>query len=185
MESDGTNPVRLTTGSGEKFPDCSPDGKWVVYSSVGPDERLYSLWKVPLEGGKPVWLADQTNRAAVSHDGMHIAYFARDPGATDRNRIIVIPFSGGQPARTFELPPDTLQLPEVHWSADSRALLYASMRRGVSDIWMQALDGTPARQLTNLKLEGRLLFDLSPDGKHLVLTRRLWTFDLLLLTASR
>jgi hypothetical protein len=59
------------------------------------------------------------------------------------------------------------------------------MRRGVSDIWMQMVDGTPARQLTNLNFEGRLLFDLSPDGKHLVLTRRLWTFDVLLLTTSR
>lgn len=99
--------------------------------------------------------------------------------------VIVIPFLGGQPEQTFDPPPDTPSVSELHWTADSRALLYPSTRRGVSDIWMQALDGTPARQLTNLKLERRLLFDLSRDGKHLVLSRRLWTFDFLLLTTSR
>jgi Tol biopolymer transport system component len=182
MESDGTNPVRLTTGSGEKFPHCSPDGKWVIYNSVGSDESLYSLWKVPLEGGQPVWIADQTNRAVVSPDGKHIAYCTRS-GICISQQDHRHPILGGQPEGTFELPPDT-PVPEVHWAADSRALLYASMRRGVSDIWVQALDGTPARQLTNLKFEGRLLFDLSPDGKQLVLTRRLWTFDVLLLTTS-
>src|SRR5262249_700873 len=99
-----------------------------------------------------------------------------------QHRIILIPFSGGPPERFVDLPQDIPLIPLVHWSPDSRALLYSSTNRGVSDIWKQPLDGTPPKQLTDFKFEGRLLFNLSPDGKRLVLTRRLWTFDLLLLT---
>lgn len=185
MESDGNNPVRLTSGGGEKFPQCSPDNQWVMYFSVGSDVNPYSLWKMPIEGGQPVLLAEQANRAAISPDGKYVAYFIRALQSTNRHKILVKPFTGDGPQLTFDLSPDIPLVPEVHWTADSRAILYAAEQQGFSNIWMQPIDGSPARRVTDLKLEGRLIFDLSPDGKHLVIIRRLWTYDLLLLSNFR
>jgi Tol biopolymer transport system component len=55
MEVDGSNPTQLTSGDGELLPDCSPDGRWVVYQSLDKSEG-FTLWRVAMEGGNPVRL---------------------------------------------------------------------------------------------------------------------------------
>ena len=61
MNSDGSNPVQLTKGTGEDHPACSPDSKWVVFTK---QERSGSgkptLWKVSIDGGQPVQLTTTT-----------------------------------------------------------------------------------------------------------------------------
>ncbi|HEV2863518.1 MAG TPA: LpqB family beta-propeller domain-containing protein [Pyrinomonadaceae bacterium] len=182
MDGDGGNPVRLTSGGGEKFPHWSPDGRWVVYNSVSPDESLYSLWKVAAGGGEPVRLTDEDcERPAVSPDGKHVACFHRDATAGNEYRIVVTPFDGGPPERTFDIPSDIVPLPFVRWSPDGQAVTYTAHRDGIPNIWTQPPDGGPARQLTDFKAEGRLRFDWSRDGKQLVFSRHVWTSDLVLL----
>ena len=175
---DGSDPVQLTRGSGEKFPDCSPDGKWVVYNSVASDQNLYAIWKVSIEGGEPVRLTDaNTEHPAVSPDGKRIAYFYSSKG---KYQIVVIPFDGGHPERVFDIPRNLDPLTYVHWFPDGQSLTYSAALNDVSNIWMQPLDGE-AKQLTDFKVEGRLLFDWSHDGKQLVFIRRMWPADLVLL----
>jgi Tol biopolymer transport system component/DNA-binding winged helix-turn-helix (wHTH) protein len=182
MDSDGGNPVRLTGGGGEKNPQFSPDGKWVVYTSVSSDESLYSLWKMSIDGGEPVKLTDRdSGPPAVSPDGRQIAYMQGGGFAGNGYRIVIIPFAGGPPERTVAIPQDISPLPSLRWMPDGQALTYSAHRDGVSNIWRQPLDGGPAKQLTDFKAEGRLLFDWSRDGKQLVFTRRIWTSDLVLL----
>jgi Tol biopolymer transport system component/DNA-binding winged helix-turn-helix (wHTH) protein len=182
MDGDGGNPVRLTAGGGEKFPQWSPDGRWVVYNSVSPDESLYSLWKVPADGGEPVRLTDaDSERPAVSPDGRRVAGFHRDASAAGGYSLLVTPFEGGPPERTFAVPPDIVALPFLRWSPDGQSLTYTAHRDGIPNIWTQPLSGGPARQLTDFKSEGRLRFDWSRDGKQLVLSRHVWTSDLVLL----
>src|SRR5262249_30604713 len=144
---------------------------------------LYSLWKVPIEGGEPVLLAEQAHTAAVSPDGKYVAYFSRSPKYEYRPSIIIIPSGGGLPERTIDLPLDVSPLSQVQWTADSRGLLYSVVRRGIPNIWMRPLDGTPAKQVTDFKFEGWLLFNLSADGKRLVFVRRQWVPDLYLLSS--
>ncbi len=182
MDSDGGNPSRLTSGGGEKFPQWTPDGRWVVYNSVSPDESLYSLWKVPAEGGEPVRLTDaDSERPAVSPDGARVASFHRDPSAAGEYTIVVTPIEGGPPERTFVVPTDVVALPFVRWSPDGQSLTYTAHRDGIPNLWAQPLAGGAAKQLTDFKSEGRLRFDWSRDGKQLVLSRHVWTSDLVLL----
>src|SRR5215213_7086389 len=182
MDGDGGNPVRLTAGGGEKFPSWSADGRWVVYNSVSPDESLYSLWKVSVDGGEPVRLTDSdSERPAVSHDGRRVASFHRDASAGNEYSVVVTPFDGGPPERAFAVPQDIVPLPFVRWSPDGQSLTYTAHRDGISNIWAQPLAGGPAKQLTDFKSEGRLRFDWSRDGKQLVLSRHVWTSDLVLI----
>jgi Tol biopolymer transport system component/DNA-binding winged helix-turn-helix (wHTH) protein len=182
MDGDGGNPVRLTAGGGEKFPSWSPDGRWVVYNSVSPDESLFSLWKVSADGGEPVRLTDMDcERPAVSPDGRLVAGFHRDAAAGDEYTVVVTPFDGGPTERTFVVPRDVVPSPFVRWSHDGQSLTYTAHRDGIPNIWTQPLRGGPAKQLTDFKSEGRLRFDWSRDGKQLVLSRHAWTSDLVLL----
>jgi Tol biopolymer transport system component/DNA-binding winged helix-turn-helix (wHTH) protein len=182
MDIDGGNPLRLTAGGGEKFPNWSSDGSWVVYNSVSPDESLYSLWKVSADGGEPAQLTDtDCERPAVSPDGARVASFHRNASAAGGYSVVVTPFDGGPPERTFDVPQDVVPLPFVRWSPDGQSLTYTAHRDGIPNIWTQPLAGGAAKQLTDFKSEGRLRFDWSRDGKQLVVSRHVWTSDLLLL----
>jgi Tol biopolymer transport system component/DNA-binding winged helix-turn-helix (wHTH) protein len=182
MDIDGGNPVRLTSGGGEKFPNWASDGRWVVYNSVSPDDSLYSLWKVSADGGEPAQLTDtDCERPAVSPDGARVASFHRNASAPGGYSVVVTPFDGGPPERTFDVPPDVVPLPFVRWSTDGQSLTYTAHRDGIPNIWAQPLAGGPAKQLTDFKSEGRLRFDWSRDGKQLVVSRHVWTSDLLLM----
>src|ERR1700682_955325 len=49
IDKDGENLTQLTKAFSE-FPTCSPDGKWVVYTSI---DGL--IWKIAIEGGQHAW----------------------------------------------------------------------------------------------------------------------------------
>ena len=71
MDLDGGNQKRLTNGNNEGNPQVSLDGKWVIYSGFNSElTAYYRLWKVPIDGGEPVQLTDQTTQyPAISPDG--------------------------------------------------------------------------------------------------------------------
>ena len=116
----------------------------------------------------------------VSPDGGRIAYIHGDGSAGNEYRISIMPFAGGPPELTLPIARDLAPL-ILRWSPDGQSLTYSAHRDGVSNIWAQPLDGGPAKQLTDFKVEGRFLFDWSRDGKQLVFTRRVWLADLVLL----
>jgi Tol biopolymer transport system component len=143
---------------------------------------MYSLWRVSVEGGEPARLTDgDCRRPSVSPDGARIACFHRDETAGGEYRVVVVPFAGGPPERAFPIPRDIVPLPFVRWSPDGQSITYPANRDGIANIWTQPLSGGPAKQLTDFRAEGRLRFDWSRDGKQLVLSRHVWTSDLVLL----
>lgn len=78
--------------------------------------------------------------------------------------------AGGSPARTLPIPPAHATR-VVRWLSDGRALAFIDGTGGASNIWLQPLDGRPARKLTNFA-EGRITtFDWSRDGSALAWTR--------------
>ena len=187
IDTDGANPKQLTSGRGERFPDCSPDGRWVVYTSVSADQNFFTLWKVSIDGGAPVQLTNTHSLwPAVSPDGKWVAYFYRDAQPDSQYKLAVIPFVGGSPVKTFDLPPVALQSPYlVRWTADGRALTYAADLDNISNIWTQPIDGGKPVQLTDFKSDQIFSFDWSRDGKQLVCSRGAWTGDVVLMSNFR
>ena len=162
----------------------SPDGGRLAFVRNSGGES--ALMIAGADGGGQRRLAarpmtDHFKVPAWSPDGKLIACFRRDEAAGDELRVVAVPFDGGAPERAFAVPPDITPMPFVRWSPDGQALTYTAHRDGISNIWAQPLGGGPAKQLTEFKVEGRLRFDWSRDGRQLVLSRHIWTSDLVLL----
>jgi len=172
MDMDGQNPQRLTNGGNEWYPDCSPDGQWVVY--VG-DFGKRALWKAPIKGGDPVQVIDKTSaRPAISPDGKSIAtsYF----GDSKKIKTAIYSFEGGEPIKILDIWNFYKS-----WTPDGRALAYVDPRNS-SNVTIQPIDGQPPRQLTSFKDKQVFRFTWSRDGKWLALVRGVTTNDAVLIS---
>ena len=179
VDSDGTNLKQLTAGDGELYPQCTPDGQWVVFQRGEIEPRL---WKVPVDGGESVQLTEtRAFRPAISPDGEMIAYHYLDPDVDKSQwRIGVVSSAGGPRLMQFDFPP-TLTWRFVRWSPDRQSIAYANNPGGLSDIWLQPLDGSQPRRLTDFKAEQIIAFDWSRDGRSLAFARGVKTSDVVLI----
>ncbi len=177
MDSDGNNPKKLTSLGGFSL-DCSPDGKWVVYLS----EK--GIWKVPMEGGNPVRLSDaEAQYPTISPDGKMIAYSYEDPLANPPQGVAIMAFEGGPPMKHFDIL--SWWGTWFRWGTDSRSLLYTKNEGGVDNIWSQPIAGGTPKQITHFNSELISSFDLSPDGKRLVMSRGTRKQDVVLIRDLR
>jgi serine/threonine protein kinase len=183
MNLDGSNPVKLTSGTTDSFPTVSPDSRLVfytVYEAPNP-----TLWKVSIDGGTPVRVTDHVATvASVSPDGKFIAYTypeSRDPLAPP-NRIAVMPIEGGPITHTFQINASGTVATVIQWAPDNKSLLYSVNSNNVSNIWSQPLDGGAPKQVTNFKDLLITAFSWSHDGKQLVCTRGSLLRDAVLIT---
>ena len=178
IDADGGNQRQLTHNGTNGAPSCSPDGKWVVFNaSRGGD---YSLWKIPLQGGTPQQLTDYASSFPyISPDGKWIAF--DDYALPAANKIGVIPFAGGQPFRTFDYSPSASAGPLIRWTQDGHDLTYVLDNQGVSNIWIQPLDGGRPKQLTDFTVGQIFNFAWSQDGRQIALARGSQTDDVVLI----
>ena len=179
MNIDGSNRKQLTSGPDESWSWCSPDSQWVVYHSGHQGRR--TVWRVPIEGGTPQELTDYPSVApVVSPDGRRISVYYRLENKAPW-RLGVIPFDGGRPVKSFEVPQGVLFQSLVRFTPDGSALAYIMSKDGISNVWTQPLDGGPARQLTHFKSDQIFWFEWSPDGKRLGVSRGAITSDVVMI----
>jgi serine/threonine protein kinase len=165
MDSDGSNPRQITNGIAEINPLISPDGQWIVYQDIN-DLRL---WKIPVDGGQATRLTDKlASQAAISPDGKLIACRYRDEDLSPF-KLGLISFVTGETVKTIDIP--FFRNNNLEWTGDGRAVLYVDNSGGVSNLWSQPIDGGPAKQFTQFKSDQIFTFDLSWDGKQMVLGR--------------
>jgi len=180
MDIDGSNPKQLTNNP-DDYPwfgsDFTPDSKWVVYTKVGADG---GLWKVSIEGGTPVRINTSSIAyyPAVSPDGKMLAYYFEDsPGLKG---VEVMSLDGNNARERFEIP-----IGNVRWTPDGRSLLYVKNEGGVSNLWNQPIAGDIAQQTTHFNNLLIATFDISRDGKELVMNRGTANRDVVLIRDLR
>ncbi|HEY6186653.1 MAG TPA: protein kinase [Pyrinomonadaceae bacterium] len=187
MNRDGSDPVRLTNDAegSSNWPQVTPDGRWVIYEHTGTG-TLANLWKIPIEGGTPVRLTDKLSmRASISRDGRLIAYWHKEDQPNAPWSIAVISAEDGHLVHLFEVPQsDADGNSNIRWTPDGAAFIYIDFRNGVTNLRLQTLDGSPARQLSNFNKDQFYSFDLARDGS-LIFARGLMTNDLILITDAR
>jgi eukaryotic-like serine/threonine-protein kinase len=166
MDSDGSNPKQITNGIAEINPLVSPDGQWIVFQDIN-DLRL---WKIPIDGGQATRLTDKlASQAAFSPDGKLIACRYRDQDLSPF-KLGLISFATGETVKTIDIPFGPFNN-NLEWTGDGRAVLYVDAQGGISNLWSQPIDGGPAKQFTQFKSDQIFTFDLSWDGKQMVLGR--------------
>ncbi|HZI86363.1 MAG TPA: protein kinase [Pyrinomonadaceae bacterium] len=183
MDRDGSNPVQLTTGNSESnWPQVSPDGKYVIFQHF-ESAASGTLWKVPIEGGQPIRIAEGfAVRPAISPDGKWLGFWQNDGQPNSRWRVGVISLEDGK-VRTFGLAPtvpvqwDT----PLRWTPDSQSVAYIDSRGGVDNIWAQPTAGTSPKQLTNFTGSRIFSFDWSREG-DLIASRGVITSDVVLIS---
>jgi len=99
--------------------------------------------------------------------------------------LAIIPIAGGEPVKSFDIPPTVAFLSLVRWTPDGRALAYIDNREGVANILALPLDGSKPSRLTDFTTERIFWFDWSRNGKQLALTRGTITSDVVLISALK
>ncbi|MGI8897039.1 MAG: protein kinase domain-containing protein, partial [Pyrinomonadaceae bacterium] len=186
-DMDGSNARQLTRGSGEDYPQCSPDGKWVVYTLLGAGKP--TIWRVSIDGGAPQQITDKyTAAAAFSPDGNSLACLYREEQPNSPLKLAIFPLEGGQPAQIFGAPilaEEVSLVPPPRWTTDGRALTYIVTSAGVSNVWLQPINGGAPRQLTTFKADRIFSFEWSRDGKQLLVARGMVASDVVLISNFR
>lgn len=89
-------------------------------------------------------------------------------------------FDGSPLIKRFSFPP-TVGERIVRWVPGGWGLAYLDSPGGVSNIWVQPLEGGVPMQLSNFKDGGIDSFDWSRDGRSLAIVRSAETSDVVLL----
>jgi Tol biopolymer transport system component len=189
LGADGSDPLQLTHGSSDLVPFCSPDGKWVYYT----DNAAAGIFRVSIDGGKPETVPGTTipgafvvaPSAGTSPDGKILPFFSESAtNLTSRVELQLLDLDGGAnpPRRTLQPNPGVSGL--AKFTPDGKALAYPITENGVMNLWIQPLDGSKGRQITNFKSGALARFSWSPDGKSLYLLRVATNSDVVLFRES-
>jgi Tol biopolymer transport system component len=136
-----------------------------------------------MEGGEAVRVAGEAvGVSAISPDNKLIAYIAMGKNAW---AIAVNSLDDGSVTKRFEVGSNSLSNNGLKWTPDGKSLLYVVSSDAVANIWMQPLDGSAPKQVTNFKADSIFRFDISPDGQGLICARGAWKSDILLIRNLR
>ncbi len=184
QQLDSHDAEQLTAGPGYDYqPDCSRDGRWVVYSSYAND--AIELWALNLATRQSRQL---TSGGAVnveprfSPDGKSIAFVSTT--YQKHFHIFVAQFANGELTDIKRLTGETRSdLPRYYysefdheispaWSPDGSDLIFVSNRGhiyGTGGFWqMKAEPGAEAREIHYEETAWKARPDFSPDGKRIV-----------------
>jgi eukaryotic-like serine/threonine-protein kinase len=165
VDSNGTNLTRLTLGLNERVPACSNDGKWLYYVDAA---QTHFLKRIPLEGGTPETIIKAPAEPyALSPDGKTVATF--EVREADHTTMLVLYSLEDGKKSTLEF--DQRGLPGLVFLPSGKAVAYIVREKGVDNLWVQPLDGTPRRQLTHFTAERIADYAFSKDGTELGIRR--------------
>jgi len=165
VDSNGTNLTRLTFGLNERVPACSNDGKWLYYLDAADN---HFLKRIPLEGGSPETIIKFPSEPyALSPDGKTVAAF--EVREADHTVMLALYSLVDGKKSAFEF--DQRGLPGLVFLPSGKSVLYMVREKGVDNLWIQPLDGTPHRQLTHFTAERIAGYAFSKDGAQLGIKR--------------
>ena len=165
IDSNGTNLTRLTLGLNERVPACSNDGKSLYYLDAAEN---HFLKRIPIEGGSPeTIIKSSADPYALSPDGKAVATF--EVREADHTVLLVLYSLADGKKSALEF--DQRGLSGLAFLPSGKAVAYEVREKGVDNLWIQPLDGTPRRQLTHFTAERIASYAFSKDGAQLGMKR--------------
>ena len=196
---DGSDQQPLSSVAPTVLGACSASDKWAYYTI--PEGPAQKFWRVSIAGGAPEPLPDLDfhitvlKTLAISPDGHSLALFYDELDAktrSPRHRIALLKLDENPrpPARFLDL--DATDVPVVHsvgppnnatfhFTRDGKSLAYVVNGAEAENIWLQPLDGSKGRMLTNFKSDEIYGFQWSHDGKQLAVIHHREHSDVILL----
>jgi serine/threonine protein kinase/Tol biopolymer transport system component len=181
MDVANPRPVPLTHGKLDENIVCSPDGKFLVYTSLRNGKQL--AMRVPMDGGEPKQLSDDfAISVAISPDGQQIALTTVQGGGAQTTGVIkVIPASGGAPIKSIPAS-EALSGNGLEYSADGKAVYYPVTEKGVANMFRQSLDGGAPTRVTDFRELGIYGYAFDWANKKLAITRGKLNSDVVVIT---
>jgi Tol biopolymer transport system component len=168
MQADGTDArtvVRSLQLQGN--PTWAPDGQSIT--SAADDHGVPHLFRVPVDGGSPApFVPEYSVDPAWAPDGRFVVYSGPDIGTTFSVKAATAE------AAAHPLPTLTLTRGSRHLAFLSGGRSLAFLRGEIQhkNLWLVDLKTGAERQLTNVPLDFDIRdFDISPDGRDVVLER--------------
>jgi Tol biopolymer transport system component len=168
MQADGTNARTVTDSLDlQGTPAWTPDGQSIT--SAADDHGISHLFRVPIDGRSPVpFVREYSVNPAWAPDGRFVVYSGPDIGTTFYVKAVT---AEGTP---HPLPALTLTRGARHLAflPGGRALVFLRGEIQHKNLWLIDLETGTERQLTNLNPEFDIRdFDISPDGREVVIER--------------
>jgi serine/threonine protein kinase/Tol biopolymer transport system component len=181
MDATGGNLKQLSDGKLNQSPICSADGKWVYYTDLSNGAKLT---RVPLDGGKPERLSELPAYGFdISPDGKLAAFATFASPGIPKEQLALVPVDSPQNTKLLELQHQCEGF--VHFTPDGKSVVYPSLDPDADNLWLQPLDGSPGKQITNFKSERINELHWSFDGSKLAITRGHTDSDVVLLEESK
>jgi len=193
VDADGSNPIRISDEMVALAPQCSPDGKWVIYLR-GPS---WIPVRLSVTGERSAEIISQDRTVGLgngfSPDGKRIALVSlpgspvenpSSPSGSHPNQLKVIAFDSGALLQQFDWPVSA-GFGSPRWAPRGDAVDYVVTRNGVSNIVQQRLAGGAPKQITNFESGQIFDFDWSRDGRQLALTRGTENSDVIMISNFR
>jgi Tol biopolymer transport system component len=168
MQSDGTRARVLTEALDlEGTPAWAPDGRSIT--SAANDHGVPHLFRVPLDGRPPtVFVGEYSVDPAWSSDGHFLVYSGPDIGTTF-------------PVKAVTAEAAVITLHALTLTRGARHLVFLAGKSGLvflkgdirhKDLWVVDTETGAEQQMTKLPPDFNIRdFDISPDGRELVLER--------------
>jgi eukaryotic-like serine/threonine-protein kinase len=181
MDAGGGNLKQLSDGKRDERVVCSPDGKWVYYSDLSSGAKLT---RVSLEGGKPERLSElPAYYFDLSPDGRVAAFATFAAPGTPKQQLALVPVDSPKDTKLLEL--QRLIQGNPRFTRDGKAVVYPIRDQDADNLWLQPLDGSPGKQITDFKSEHIWDFHWSFDGSKLAVIRGHTDSDVVLLEESK
>jgi eukaryotic-like serine/threonine-protein kinase len=188
--ADGSGATQVTDGKTDTRPVCSPDGKLVYYR----DQQKGQMYRASLDGSskpEPVQGSVVPNSflaggATLSADGKTLAYVVEVVNAETQlgqEKIALLDLGSSAP-RLVDVDPH-ITSGGLHFTPDGKSIAYPVSNNGIDNIWIQPLDGSARKQITNFTSEQITSFHWSPDGKSLGVLRSHSESDVVLLQEGK
>jgi eukaryotic-like serine/threonine-protein kinase len=187
---DGSGAKQLTDGSTDGSPVCSLDGTQVYYATDRDVLRvsIEGGTAEPLPGGAVPNTFDNPS-LALSPDGKTLVFKPDISDAATQTGYSMLAFLSTE-ARSSQsaaklIKPDPRIRGNVRFTPDGKSLAYTIRDKGVTNIWVQPLDGSRGHQITNFASGGIDAFSWAPDGKTLAVLHTEDNADVVLLQEGK
>lgn len=184
IDTSGSNSRVLTKTIGADNGNFSTDSKWIIYS--GYVDGLPRVLRVPADGGDEQVLTDRpATEPRYSNDGTRFAALTINETTLQWTKLLIYPAEGGLLISTIDVPPETNWGRGPVWTPDDKGIVLINAAGERQDLWLQPLDGSPGRLMTNLPGPGFARRDYSRDGKRIAVVRAEGIGNAIMLTDFR